>query len=181
MNIKQSFGSWFSDLGFGFTTIGLALFVLVVIFILVADYMSLTQKKVKEYEQAAKTTRSVGTQENKTFSEDCEGIDKAGNPLIGEFMRMNNRAVGNLIGNIDKISFDTASTSATIDMTSKDGYQHYQFTVQDQKGLVAKDVNKTQLTIQALKYGQAIAVSFECDAKTKNKFLVTQIEIILER
>ena len=53
--------------------------------------------------------------------------------------------------------------------------------VADHKGLVADDGTQKPQMVKDLSYGEEVAVSFECDQKTSNKFLITQIAIVLRR
>lgn len=116
------------------------------------------------------------TQIDESLLQKCN-IKKETNPLISDVRTIKNRVIGTLTGNINKLSYNQVSPSATLELISPKGEQTYGFSVQEEKGLVYDAVNLKDLLLGDLKLGQTIVASFNCSTRDKVPFRITRLSV----
>lgn len=120
--------------------------------------------------------KTIFPPDTNAFVETCPV--KQTNALVGTILQTDGGTVGNLIGNVENISYDPASKTAVIDLISKNAAQKHIFTITDHDGLVADGTTQAPLHLSDIKYSQGLALSFECDNSHNNIFTITQIALI---
>lgn len=110
-------------------------------------------------------------------------IKKEGNPIVHEMIAASTKdkdlVFGTFFGNINKISFDTAKKTASIQIISPKGDQTYSFKVTDSKGLVYDSTIAKPFNFADLKAGQTVMISFNCFPKEtgEKQFKIAQIMV----
>jgi len=121
--------------------------------------------------------RSSGTVPISDFEEKCP-LGQDAKPMIKELFTDPTRQIGSLRGTVNAFAYDITTKTATLQVISVDGSQLHTFHVQQQDGLVFDNTTQKQKTLTDIAYGQAVELSFQCDANTNNVFTITQISLI---
>lgn len=107
-------------------------------------------------------------------------VTKEGNPLVVDVQTLpNGTIVGDFRGNINKTTFNSQRTEASIELISQKGEQTHTFNLKDEEGLVYDVTLGKDLKLSDLSAGQTVTMSFNCfkDQSQEKQFKITRISI----